>query len=233
MARSPDPKGRADDLELARKRTFVLDDVDFAVVSKIVRHAEGRTQNGKAAHVTLERDPLRRPPLLWTVAVDVAGEYESFPYTPDGEPLAEERLDFIAAPNAATRRIVETLGAKARVLEVLLQRDYALVEVMAPKSERDTDRYRFSFDGVVSGPEPQVSDGKPEDLAPQIFPLEAIDWPAARAAAADAAKHLEAEVQSVTIRRVGGEVTLVIYARSDRGATRTATYDAKGKRRDP
>src|SRR5690606_22221486 len=93
--RTPKPSGRAP--EDARARGFTLHDVDCGVSGSIARRAAGRTDAGVAAHATLPGDAA----LLWSVTLDVDGEYVTFPYTVEGEPLVEGNLDFIALPDAA------------------------------------------------------------------------------------------------------------------------------------
>jgi hypothetical protein len=82
FARSRHPKGRGD--AATRDRSFGLDEVDFAVVGKIVRHAVSRTEDGSPELVTLERAGALR----WSVSVNVHGDYETFHYTIKGEPMA-------------------------------------------------------------------------------------------------------------------------------------------------
>lgn len=234
MPRSPDAKGKVDDVALARKSAFKLADVDFAVVGKIVAHAKKQVPKGEPQHVKLERRPPNQPDLLWSVVMEVSGEHRQLFYTPAGKPLVEEPIDFIAAlGTAGMQRFVEKLPKKAQIVDVLLARDYALVEVIAPKSPRDTDRFRFYADGVVSAAMPQTSDGDEKELATQVFSLTDIDAKAVEAAVSDATKHLEGKVNQVTIRRHRGALMFLVYAKTDRGASRDASYDASGRRLPP
>lgn len=220
--RTPKPNGRAE--SGASARSFTLEGVDFEVVGMIARDAASRTEGGVAEHVTLERETQ----LLFTVGVNVDGEYRMFPYTLEGEPLVEERLDFVEMPKAAVRRLEEVFGAKARIVTMTLHREHAWLEVMSGKSTRDTDGVYLHADGRAKPPEPSVSDGNPDELSKQIFALNEVDWAAVRRAVADAKKQLDAEPQSITIRRVQGALRIAVYARTERGATRTANYDARG-----
>lgn len=232
--RSPTASGKVDDIALARKGAFTLDDVDFAVVSKIVAHAQKQVPKGKPQHVIFERKPPHQADLLWTVAIDVAGEHQQFYYTPAGKALVEEPIDFIAAfARAAMSLFEEKLRDDARVVAVQLTRESAMVEVMAAKSQRDTDRYTFWAGGVVSAPVPQTTDGDAAQLAAKIFVLKDLDGAAVEKAVADATKQLGGQVNMVQIHRVKGELGIFVYAKGDRGTTRNLSYDAKGKRLPP
>lgn len=230
-ARDPSASGKVDDIAQARKGAFKLEDVDFSVVSKIVKHAQKQAPKGEPLHAIFGRRLPHQADLLWTIGMKVAGEHRSFLYTPAGKPVVDEPIDFIAAfEKAALPRFEKRLPAKARLVKLDLAREYARVVVMAPKNPRDTDVYSFSADGIVSAAVPETSDGDAKALAAQVFTLRDVDAAALARAVADATQHLEAQVHQVIIFRIQGALSFQMHAKSDRGASRSARYDASGKR---
>jgi hypothetical protein len=225
---SPVPQSK-DDKHLEAK-LFRISDADFRVVPGIVRHASKRVKGGKLNYLTLERPLPHRTGLLWQAGVEGGGETRLFYYGTDGKPLVEEPLRFLTAtPADLGKRFKTQIGFDPRVVSVYLGVANAGVTVITPKSDRDTDAYRFGDDGTMSAPDPESSDGNAEELAAKAFKLDDVDWKIIPSVVADAEKRFGATITQLTIRRDGGSLGMYVYGSTERGSSRSGTYDMSGR----
>jgi hypothetical protein len=226
----PREDGTIHDRALAKRRAYALTDVDFGVVGAVVAHAQERAPTGEVAHVELERRVPYEAELLWKVSLKVAGDQHIYFYDIDGDPLVDEPLDFLALPKDVFKRIEKAIDPQAKVVSLSLTVNQALLEVTAPKSQRDTDRVLVRSNGVVSSPIRWSRDRDADELAKRILALRDVDWGALRRAIADAAKTLDAEITRATVTRREGGLQFSIDGVTERRAWRSATYDASGRR---
>lgn len=92
------------------------------------------------------------------------------------------------------------LGDPTNFLEIILYPDYAFATAQDPTRPERIDRYQFR-DGTIGDPSPQTND---PDATSKVFTIDAVDWDAIAALAAEAprlASVEEGEVTHITINR--------------------------------
>jgi hypothetical protein len=212
------------------KDAFQLKDVDLRKVKKITKHARKRAAGGKLVGLTLERNRPHQADLLWKVALDVAGTTQLHYYGLDGKPLAESEVDFTTAtPSDLGKQLSKKLGFKPKVTAIYINANSVMLTVVTEKNPRDTDRYRFTNDGVMSGATPNSNDGDAAALAATAFSLDDVSWAALPKMSANALKRFDGKLQAVQLSKRHGTLSYRIGIKNERGAYRYVAYDAAMK----
>ncbi len=212
------------------KDAFRLKDVDLRKVKKITKHARKRAAGGKLVGLTLERNRPHQADLLWKVALDVAGTTQLHYYGLDGKPLVESEVDFTTAtPSDLGKQLRKKLGFKPKVTGIYINANSVQLTVITEKNPRDTDRYRFTNDGVMSVASPNSNDGDAAALATTAFSLDDVSWAAIPKMSAKALKRFDGKLKAVQLIKRKGTLGYLIRIENERGASRYVTYDTAMK----
>ncbi|MEZ4294642.1 MAG: hypothetical protein R3B70_06675 [Polyangiaceae bacterium] len=184
-----------------------LSDVDFSVVSAIVKEARERVQpaSGEQTYVRLARHmPFVAEP-LWTVYLGhgyadfnlrgklVAGR------TARGEDLEKQLANYFADATAVRDTLSRRFGPEVELTELALYSTYSIAVVRDPQQPENLDRYTIRPAGMSPG-DPTRS---PRGPSSSLFRMSALDFALIPRLAADANGRLRGAVTHILISKRG------------------------------